>query len=257
MMKRTIDYPNHGTYRIKLDNFEGPLDLLLHLIEKAELDIYNIPIARITDEFLEYLKDIDLLDLQAAGEFLVMAATLMQIKVRMLLPKPVPDEDELLEEEEDPRLELVERLLEYKKIKEVSKTLRSWEEEGSRYFKRSGGYFPDQEVAAALDMEGEVTLWDLVQAFKNLLESLTPTLELAGMPDEQYSISDMMREIEEKLSRKHRFFFSSVFTGLRSRKAIVTSFLALLELIRLKRVKVFQNGEFADIEITKWEDNKR
>lgn len=252
-----VDYPGQGSYRIKLENFEGPLDLLLHLIEKAELDIYNIPIAQITDEFLEYLKDIDLLDLKAAGEFLVMAATLMQIKVRMLLPKPVTDEEEFFEEEEDPRLELVERLLEYKKIKEVSKTLRSWEEEGSLSFKRSGGYFPDQEVAAVMDLEGEVTLWDLVQAFKNLLESLTPTLELEGMPDEHYSISDMMNEIEGKISRKKRVFFSSVFAGLNSRKAIVTSFLALLELIRLKRVKVFQNGDFADIEIVKWEENMR
>jgi len=250
------DLVPQGGYRIKLDNFEGPLDLLLHLIERSELDIYNIPIAQITNEFLDYLKDLDLLDLKAAGEFLVMAATLMQIKVRMLLPKPVTPEEELLEEEEDPRLELVERLLEYKKIKEVSKTLRSWEEESSRFFQRSGGYFPNQEAAAALDIPGNLTLWDLVQAFKSLLESLTPRLELDGMPDEDYSITDLINQIDREVTGKKRVFFSSLFKELKSRKAIITSFLALLELIRLRRVKAIQSAEFTDIEIVQWEENK-
>lgn len=241
-------------YRIKLDIFEGPLDLLLHLIEKAEVDIYNIPIALITDQFLEYLKTMELLNLQVAGDFLVMAATLMQIKVRMLLPHPVCEEEEEEEVEEDPRMELVERLIEYKKIKEAARILRQREEERMKVYCRSGGLFADRETAAAADPDAEITLWDLVQAFRSLLESLTPRLELEGMPQEEYSVQDKMNEILSKLKSRRCLFFTTVFSGCATRKAIVTYFLALLELIRLRKAKVRQEGIFGEIEIIRWEE---
>ena len=119
-------------YQIKLDVFEGPLDLLLHLIERAEIDIYNIPIVEVTDQFLAYLQTMELLNLQMAADFLLMAATLMQIKARMLLPRPAVETEDDEEDEGDPRLELVERLLEYKKVKEIASELKDKEMQSSK-----------------------------------------------------------------------------------------------------------------------------
>ena len=175
-IKRRTD--KQASYQVKLAVFTGPLDLLLHLIERAEIDIYNIPIVEITDQFLAYLQTMELFDLHIAADFLLMAATLMQIKARMLLPRPLVETEEEAAEEEDPRLELVERLLEYKKAKEVASRLQEREAEARRFFPRTGGYFPDLEVAATAEPVGQVTLWDLVQAFSALLESLLPRLEL-------------------------------------------------------------------------------
>lgn len=233
--------------------FSGPLDLLLHLIERAEIDIYNIPIVEITDQFLAYLQTMEFLDLQVAADFLLMAATLMQIKARMLLPRPVLETEEEAVEEEDPRVELVERLLEYKKVKEVAARLQDKEREASKFFPRAGGSFPDLEVAAAAEPAGRVTLWDLVQAFSALLESLLPRLELKGMPEEQYSIQDKMDEILDRLARTPQVFFSALFAELTSKKAMITSFLALLELIRMRKVLVRQEMTFGEIVIARWE----
>jgi segregation and condensation protein A len=239
-------------YKIKLDVFEGPLDLLLYLIERAEIDIYDIPIAYITDEYLAYLRTIELLDLYYAGDFLVMASTLMQIKARMLLPRPpetVADEEE---EEEDPRRELVERLLEYKKVKEAAAVLRTQEEEWSRLYYRSAGEFPDLEEEKPDDpLGGDLSLWDLIQAFRSLLESFTPRLEVEGMPVAQESVQDRMEEILERLSRKPQIYFSILFSGLPTKKSMVTCFLAILELIRMQRIRVRQDRLFGDIEITR------
>ncbi|HBK68069.1 MAG TPA: segregation/condensation protein A [Firmicutes bacterium] len=241
-------------YQIKLDVFEGPLDLLLHLIERAEIDIYNIPIVEVTDQFLAYLQTMELLNLQMAADFLLMAATLMQIKARMLLPRPAVETEDDEEDEGDPRLELVERLLEYKKVKEIASELKDKEMQSSKYFSRSGGYFPDRETATISHPAGEVTLWDLVQAFGTLLESLIPRLELEGMPQEQYSIQDKMEDIIASLARKPQVYFSVLFANLTSKKAMVTSFLALLELIRLRKVVVQQEQVFGEIVISRWED---
>ncbi|HHU83431.1 MAG TPA: segregation/condensation protein A [Firmicutes bacterium] len=239
-------------YKIKLDVFEGPLDLLLYLIERAEIDIYDIPIAYITDEYLAYLRTIELLDLYYAGDFLVMASTLMQIKARMLLPRSpetVADEEE---EEEDPRRELVERLLEYKKVKEAAAVLRTQEEEWSRLYYRSAGEFPDLEEEKPDDpLGGDLSLWDLIQAFRSLLESFTPRLEVEGMPVAQESVQDRMEEILERLSRKPQIYFSILFSGLPTKKSMVTCFLAILELIRMQRIRVRQDRLFGDIEITR------
>ncbi len=242
-------------YEIRLEVFEGPLELLLHLIEQAEIDIYNIPISEITDQFLDHIQTMEFLNLQVATDFLLMAATLMQIKARMLLPRPVVENDEDLEEE-DPRQELVERLLEYKKVKKFASDLQERETKWSMYYGRSGGHFADQETAATSSVDplgGDISLWDLVQAFGVLLESLTPRLELEGMPQEQYSIQDKMGKILKDLEEIPKILFTSLFTD-NSRKAIVTCFLALLELIRLRKVIVRQNQIFSEIEIYRWEE---
>lgn len=243
-----------GAYQVNLEVFSGPLDLLLHLIERSEIDIYNIPIVEITDQFLAYLQTMEFLDLQIAADFLLMAATLMQIKARMLLPRPVLEtEEEEAVEEEDPRAELVEKLLEYKKVKEMAAQLQNREREASKCFARTGGFFPDLEVAAAAEPVGQVTLWDLVQAFSALLESLLPRLELKGMPEEQYSIQDKMDEILERLNRTPRVSFFALFAGQPSKKALITSFLALLELIRMHKVLARQDRIFGEIVIARWE----
>lgn len=240
------------TYQIRLKVFEGPFDLLLHLIGRAEIDIYNIPIVEVTDQFLAYLKNMEFFNLQVAADFLLMAATLMQIKARMLLPRPAVETE--AEEEVDPRQELVERLLEYKRVKAIASELQSKEAESSKFFPRAGGYFPDRETAAASDPIGGVTLWDLVQAFSALLESLVPRLELEGMPQEEYSIQDKMESILAGLTKQSQVCFNALFTGLTSRQAIVTSFLALLELIRLRKVGVRQDRVFGEIVIRRWEE---
>ena len=241
------------TYQIHLEVFEGPFDLLLHLIERAEIDIYNIPIVEITEQFLAYLENMELLNLQVAADFLLMAATLMQIKARMLLPRPALESEEEREEEVDPRQELVERLLEYKRVKAIARELQSKEAESGKFFTRTAGYFPDRETAAASDPIGGVTLWDLVQAFSALLESLVPRLELEGMPREEYSIQEKMESILAGLNKQSQVCFSTLFAGLTSRQAIVTSFLALLELIRLHKVGVEQDRVFGEIVIRRWE----
>ena len=242
------------TYQIRLEVFEGPLDLLLHLIERAEIDIYNIPIVEITDQFLAYLENMQFFSLQEAADFLLMAATLMQIKARMLLPRPVVEDTGLEgEEENDPRQELVERLLEYKRVKAIAAELQSKEAESLKLFPRAGGYFADQETAATSDPIGEVTLWDLVQAFSTLLESLVPRLELEGMPREEFSIQEKMESILACLAKQSQISFHALFTGQTSRPAIVATFLALLELIRMRKVGVRQDRVFGEIVIQRWE----
>lgn len=253
MVKSEILKGEKETYQVNLEVFSGPLDLLLHLIERSEIDIYNIPIVEITDQFLAYVQNMEFLDLQIAADFLLMAATLMQIKARMLLPRPVLETEEEALEEEDPRVELVEKLLEYKKVKEMAAQLQTKEQEASRYFPRTGGSFADLEVAAAVEPDERVTLWDLVQAFSTLLESLLPRFELKGMPEQQYSIQDKMDEILDRLARAPRLSFHALFAEQPSKKALITSFLALLELIRMGKVFVRQERIFGEIVIARWE----
>ncbi len=239
------------SYEIKLEVFEGPFDLLLHLIERNQLNIYDIPIALVTDQFLAYIQTMQMLNLTVAGEFLVVAATLMQIKARMLLPKPPPVTlDETEEEEEDPRSELVERLVEYKKFKEAALELRRREEEFSRFYPRVGGEFPDQVIAPVEDPGGGISIWDLLEAFQAVLDSFTPRPELKGMPKEEISIKERMNDILSRLMLHGRMVLSQLVEGVTTRKGLITTFLALLELIRLKRIRAAQDRPFGEIAIT-------
>ncbi|HEX3030807.1 MAG TPA: segregation/condensation protein A [Bacillota bacterium] len=237
-------------YQIRLEAFEGPFDLLFHLIEKNEIDIYDIPIAEVTEQYLEYLDQMQKLDLDIASEFLVMAATLLSIKARMLLPKP-PREEPEGEEGVDPRDELVERLLEYKKFKEVAEFLKEKETFQGKVYTRSN----DEEMYASLfspdnPLEG-IDLKDLLGALQEVLNRVEEDLTPAEIPREEFSIRDKMREIARRLVfNPNGIPFSQLFARKHiTRVEVVVTFLALLELIKLKKVAIHQSRVFGDITV--------
>jgi segregation and condensation protein A len=232
------------SYKVKLDVFEGPLDLLLYLIQKEEVDIYDIPISKITDQYLEYLELMKLLDLNIAGEFIVMAATLMHIKSKMLLP---PDQAEEAKAEEDPRAELVRRLLEYKKFKEAASELSHMESHQKHFFAR---------VAPGVKPEGiksepeffEASLFDLITAFTKVLKDIPKDAFYQVIKDE-FTVSEKIHDILHMLVDKKKMLFTELFKVAKNKFEIVTIFLALLELIKIREVVVMQAAPFAEIEI--------
>lgn len=236
-------------YRVKLDVFEGPLDLLLYLIKKEEVDIYDIPIERITNQYMEYLALMQMLNLEVAGEFVVMAATLMYIKSRMLLPEDQQVQDHDEEEGEDPRWELIRQLVEYKKFKDAALQLANREEEQAKIYPRGS----DETLAVATDLEvplaEEVSIFDLIHAFNEVLKKTNVRQEVHEIIEERYSVSDKIEEILYALRERSEIIFSELFVGAASRAEIVVTFLALLELIRLKRMKVSQHSSFGEIYI--------
>ncbi len=221
--------------------------MLLHLIRKDEVDIYDIPVARIAEQYLEYIDLMTELNLEVAGEFLVMAATLAQIKSRMLLP---PAEGEGEEEGVDPRMQLVERLLEYKKFKEAAEDLGARENLWRDVFVRSAkGAWEDSEEPKeeALFNFG---LIDLLDAFKRVLTNV-PAGKFHDVGGEGISITDRINQILEKLSGEKSLTFDGLFEGGLTRAQVVVTFLALLELARIRAVKIFQAEEFGVIRIMK------
>ena len=234
------------SYKVQLEIFEGPLDLLLYLIKKEELDIHHIPIARITEQYLEYIRMMKMLNLDVAGEFLVMAATLMHIKSRMLLPEEELEEEEL---EEDPGAELVKQLIEYRKFKESAEKLEIREIEQEEIFTRGG-----DEMAELSQKEGfllEANLFDLISAFSNVLKTVGARDEFTEIMDEETTVRDKIREIMDMLRVKVSLNFTKFFVGLISKVEMVVTFLALLELIRLKEIKIRQARRFGEIRVYK------
>lgn len=231
------------SYKIKLEVFEGPLDLLLYLIKEEELNIYDIPITRITEQYLEYLNLMEMLDLDIAGEFLVMAATLMHIKSKLLLP---PDPDTVETEELDPRAELVRRLLEYKAFKEAAGNLRGFESTRSEYFTRVDAK-PEMDTTGDSPFV-EVSLFDLLTAFAKVMKS-TPQLQDHEVEKDEFSVSEKVHEIFHRLVQQPKIYFSELFKKARNKYEIITTFLAILELIRLKEVVARQSARFGEIEI--------
>ena len=233
------------SYKVKLDIFEGPLDLLLYLIRKNEVDIYDIPIATITEQYLEYLDLMTVLNLDIAGEYLVMAATLTKIKSKMLLP-PIEDGEE--EEEEDPRAELMEHLLEYQHYKEVAFQLKSRELLEKDIFTR----IQAEEQNAGDDSDGgiiEVSLFDLVDALRKVIEKKDLPGNLVEVDIERISVKDKMSEIVMFLKEKQEIIFQSVFDALTTKFEIIVTFLAVLELMKLRAIKVFQVQPHGEIRI--------
>lgn len=231
-------------YNIKVPVFEGPLDLLLHLIKENKVDIYDIPIAVITGQYLQYIEMMEELNLDVAGDFLVMAATLIHIKSRMLLPV---DEEAPGEEQEDPRLELIQRLLEYQTFKDASLGLREKEEEWMNIFHREP--IKDEE-AEAESTEPElylfdVNLFDLIGAFKKILNTAPP--EVVRITREALTVKDKISHIMEMLENNDTVRFEDFFKEDRSRVHIVVTFVALLELIRLGLVRAYQENDFGNI----------
>jgi segregation and condensation protein A len=231
------------SYRVQLEIFEGPFDLLLYLIKKEELDIYDIPITRITEQYLEYLNLMELLDLDVAGEFLVIAATLMQIKSRMLLP---PDAEEAVEET-DPRADLVRRLLEYKAFKEAAEGLKGFEGKRSGIFTRTGAE-PEMEGSDSPFLE--VSLFDLIAAFSKVLKGI-PKDTIHEVQKDEFTVAEKVHEIFHRLVREPKIYFSSLFKSAKNKFEVITTFLAILELIRLKEVKIHQGDHYSDIEIAR------
>lgn len=227
--------------KIKLEVFEGPLDLLIHLIEKNKVDIYNIQIALITEQYLEYLKAMQSFDIEIASEFLLMAANLIQIKSRMLLPKPPPSDET---EEEDPRQELAERLSLYKEFKEIALHLGQMAKDREKCFARL-----PVEQEKYISLPADLTLSHLVLAFARLLESIDD--EYALVSREEISINDKMQDIVLLLEKNGgRLEFAKTVFRQGGKREIIMAFLALLELIRLKKVLVIQEGVFSPIFLT-------
>jgi segregation and condensation protein A len=229
-------------YEVHLDNFTGPLDLLLHLIKKNEMDIYDIPIAEITAQYLQILDAMQTLNLDVAGEFLLMAASLVHVKSRLLLPKVVDDESE--EEEDDPRAELVRRLLEYQKYKEAAVTLDELPKLNNDVFSR---FAPEPEVLEKSDSGFvEVSLFDLLAALQDVFrESPDPHVHAIDM--EQLSVTDRINSIMGQLQGHQSLAFSDLFPGKAERRDVIVTFLAMLELVRLRLVCFMQNQRFGTI----------
>ena len=232
-------------YTIKLQNFEGPLDLLLFFIRRDELDIYNIPIARITKEFLDYLHFMESMDLELAGEFLVMAAELMQIKAKMLLPPEAGDE-----EEADPRANLVKRLVEYKRFKEVATGMVGMEAEAARRSTR--GYFDDDPVAVIEEDDGDalrdVSLFDLIASFRFAMERM-PKRFVHEITRLNVTIDEQIQFLTEFFSRRSEATFGELVAEMDERIRVVVTFLALLEMIRSRRLIVRQRDPYSEISI--------
>ncbi len=229
-----------ASVNIKLERFEGPLDLLLHLIKRDEVDIHDIPIAHITQQYLEYIELMRQLDLDVAGEFIVMAATLMRIKAKMLLPVPKVDEEE---DEGDPRDELVQRLIEYRLYKEASETLKSQEGVRRSIFER--GMVPTEDDAGPLPL-APATLFDLIDALNRVM-ARKPERVVYEVRTELFDIEDKMSLIYRTVCEGGRLHFSSIMSQARARMEVVVSFMALLELVKLGQVIVIQDENFADI----------
>ncbi len=237
------------SYKVKLELFEGPLDLLLYLIKKDEIDIHDIPIAQITEQYLEALDVMKMLDLEIAGEFLVMAATLMQIKSRMLLP---PEEQPAQEEEEpDPRAELVQRLLEYQKFKEAAARLARMEDQRRDLFTRRPSL---PETLGEEEPSFETNLFDLIAAFSQVTERLSKQ-QFYEVLKEEFTVEDKIHQILHVLTQKSALYFSELFQEARSRLEVIATFLAILELIRLREIVAHQRRPFGEIEISRNRDN--
>lgn len=235
------------TYKVRLELFEGPLDLLLHLIKKDEINIYDIPIATITKQYLDYMEIMKLLDINIAGEFLVMAATLMYIKSKMLLP---PDEKNEETIEEDPRVELVRRLLEYKKFKEAANELKVKESTQRDVY---GRRVSEEEYRDDSGEYFEANLFDLINAFGKIMKEVSKEVFYEVIKDE-FTVEEKMHDIFHILVKNPVITFTDLFRDAKSRLEIVTTFLALLELIRLKEVIVTQNKLFGEIKVERNKD---
>ena len=238
------------SYKVKLEVFEGPLDLLLYLIKKNELDIYDIPIADITEQYLEYIELMRMLDLNIAGEFLVMAATLIHIKSKMLLP---PDEKEILpEEEEDPRDELVRRLLEYKRFKEVAGVLQDLEGQRKKMFTRSaaldGDLGPEEKFF-------EASLFDLITALTRVLKDV-PKEVFQEIVKDEFTVEKKVHDLLHMLVEKPVIHLTALFKSAKNKLEIIAIFLAVLELIRLKEIIVVQKKSFDEIEVIRNEKHR-
>ena len=233
-------------YKVKLEIFEGPLDLLLYLIKRDEIDIYDISIERITRQYLEYLEAFKELNIDVAGEFVVMAANLIYIKSRSLLPldQQPPEEDA---DEDDPRWDLIRQLIEYKKFKEAAEHLHVRELEQEKIFARDVA--SDIKASQAQLRLSEVGIFQLINAFQNVIKRVEARQEFQEIFAERFSVSEKIEAILQRVRNGAALQFSELFGDMVSRVEIVVTFLALLELIRLRQIRATQHNPFDEIQI--------
>lgn len=234
-------------YKVQFEVFEGPLDLLLYLVKKEEVDIYEVNLTKIATQFVEYIELMRELDLEVAGEFVVMASTLMYIKSRELLPVDQQAQIEGEEEEEDPRWELIRQLVEYKKFKDAAAQLQTREAEQENIFPR---------LPARLEFEPatppprpEVSLFDLISAVSNVLKRFQLKDDARDIFEDKWTVSEKIEKLRQAIAGDAPLKFSGLFEQTTSRTEVVVTFLALLELIRLKQIVVLQPTPFSEIEI--------
>jgi segregation and condensation protein A len=233
-------------YKVKFEVFEGPLDLLLYLIKKEEVDIYEVNLTRLATQFIEYIETMRSLDLEVAGEFLVMAATLMYIKSRELLPVDQQVQVEGEEDGDDPRWELIRQLVEYKKFKDAASQLALLEARQEAVFPRAP-VKPEFESDAS--SRNEASIFDLLNAVSSVLQRFNTRPDQRDIFEDKWSVSEKIEQLMRALNEVSRLKFSELFAGITSRSEVVVTFLALLELIRLKQVMAVQNEAFGEIEI--------
>ena len=237
-------------YQVRLEHFEGPLDLLLFLIREHEVDIYDIPISLVTQQYLQYLELLKLLDLEVGSEYLLMAATLLRIKSKMLLPRRSEEEED---EAVDPREELVQRLLEYRQFKEAAGVLNEHQDRSADVFYHPPAEIADEDLNGVETLDtrlvGNLNLWDLLQAFRFTLDRARDDFDRT-VERETLSIEDRMDDILDNLKKQKNLFFSSLFQEDLSRSFLIVTFLALLELIRQNRVVFEQTDTLGEIWLT-------
>ena len=232
-------------YKVRLNQFEGPLDLLLFFIKRDELNIYDIPIAQLTKEFLEYVNLIKILDLEVAGDFILMASTLMHSKVRMLLPREVDERGE----EIDPRADLIKALLEYKKYKEVAEDLTFFESSQRKISFR--GDFSEDAMESPPEFEillKNISVYDLAKAFKKAIEGIKPQV-VHEVKKINISIEEQVQYILSRIAEKGEIHFLSLIHGMREKIRLVITFVALLELTKIGKIGIKESPEFNDFVI--------
>jgi len=234
------------TYQVQLENFEGPLDLLLFLLQEHEIDIYDIPVALITHQYLEYLELLKLLDLEMGGDYILMAATLIRIKSKMLLPRRLAEE---ATEEIDPRQELVQRLLEYRRYKEAAHVLGNQEDQQIDIFYRPASEnwddITDDMEPLDIGLANNLNLWDLLQSFKKVIDRVDNTFDRT-IEREAITVEDRMDDIMRQLHNRDGLFFKDLFNEV-TRPIIIGMFLALLELIRTRKIAFEQTDNIGEI----------
>lgn len=235
-------------YSTKLDNFEGPLDLLLHLIKEAKIEIKDIFVSQVTEQYLEYIASLDLIDVEKAGEYLNMAATLVEIKSKALLPKP----EEFLDDIEDPEQALIRQIEEYKLFKETSEKLKK-QENTDRFYKE-----PDKTAGDVKIVYKDFNLEGLINAFSKLLLKADAKRreqnESKEIPKDVFTVAEKVVFIRETLLQRESMSFFELFTDYYTKNELITTFQAMLELLKWQQIKVEQNGVFDDITITLRED---
>jgi segregation and condensation protein A len=234
--------------KVQLEIFEGPLDLLLYLVKKEEVDIYEVNLTKIASQFIEYVELMKELDLDIAGEFLVMAATLIYIKSRELLPKNQQTEVPEEEDEEDPRWELIRQLVEYKKFKDAAARLQERELLQEQIYARIPGR-PDFAVEPST-VRAEVSIFDLVNAVNSILKRYGQRQQTRDVFEERWTVSEKIEMVASLIRERSRVRFTELFEDAATRVEVIVTFLAVLELIRLKQLRIEQPEPFAEIEIS-------